>query len=54
MEKVVVRNAAAIGYEIEFCRKRVQEVDRDNAMLVIQGKDLADEVVQFQFDDKRE
>ncbi|CAI2378662.1 unnamed protein product [Moneuplotes crassus] len=53
MERVVKRNSEAIGFDIEYCQKRVQEVDRDNALLVIQNKVHADLLVTFQHDSDR-
>mmetsp|Transcript_17004 Transcript_17004/g.14932 ORF Transcript_17004/g.14932 Transcript_17004/m.14932 type:complete len:202 (-) Transcript_17004:21-626(-) len=53
MERVLKRNMAAIGFDKEFCEKRVKEVDRDNALLVIQNQNNADEIVKFQHDPSR-
>lgn len=53
MARVVERNTAAIGFDLEFWKKRVQEVDKDNAVLVIQNGTHADVQVEFQHDESR-
>ena len=53
MQRVLIRNSAAIGYDLEFWRKRVQEVDRENGIVVMRGKEFADVCVDFQFSQSR-
>ena len=53
VQRVLIRNSAAIGYDFEFWKKRVQEVDRENGLVVMRGKEFADTIVEFQFDQNR-
>lgn len=52
MERVYIRNLECIGYSPEITRKRIEENDRLNGLVVMSSSCYADKVVEFEEKDK--